>query len=117
MLCHLVLPYSNCQRTTACRSESLSAIKRGVQEAVLHLGKAPEYHQTDNSTAATHILLVGNWLLILITKSLLSFRNGARYYCSRSDVPESYKGLVFNNNGVCAIRKRQVSACNVSYLA
>ena len=54
MLCNVVLPYSNWQWATICRSESLSAIKRGVQEAVFRLGKAPEYHQTDNSTAATH---------------------------------------------------------------
>ena len=54
MLCNVVLPYSNWQWATVCRSESLSALKRGVQEAVFRLGKAPEYHQTDNSTAATH---------------------------------------------------------------
>ena len=54
MLCNVVLPYSNWQWATVCRSESLSALKRGVQEAVFRLGKVPEYHQTDNSTAATH---------------------------------------------------------------
>jgi hypothetical protein len=30
------------------------ALKRGVQEALFRLGRTPEYHQTDNSTAATH---------------------------------------------------------------
>jgi hypothetical protein len=59
MLCNVVLPYSNWQWATVCRSESLSALKRGVQEAVFRLGKAPEYHQTDNSTAATHNLTSG----------------------------------------------------------
>ncbi len=56
MLCHPVLPYSNWEWVTICRSESLSALKRGVQEAIFRLGRIPTYHQTDNSTAATHNL-------------------------------------------------------------
>ena len=56
MLCHVVLPYSNWEWVTVCRSESLVALKRGVQEAVFRLGRVPEYHQTDNSGAATHNL-------------------------------------------------------------
>jgi len=59
MLCHPVLPYSNWEWVTVCRSESLSALKRGVQEALFRLGKRPSYHQTDNSTAATHNLKSG----------------------------------------------------------
>jgi hypothetical protein len=59
MLCHPVLPYSNWEWVTVCRSESLSALKRGVQEALFRLGRIPEYHQTDNSTAATHNLTSG----------------------------------------------------------
>ncbi len=59
MLCHPVLPYSNWEWVTICRSESLSALKRGVQEAVFRLGRIPTYHQTDNSTAATHNLTSG----------------------------------------------------------
>ena len=56
MLCHFVLPYSNWQWATVCFSESLMALRRGVQSAVFRLGCVPEYHQTDNSTAATHEL-------------------------------------------------------------
>jgi len=56
MLCHPVLPYSNWEWVAVCRSESLSALKRGVQEALFRLGRTPTYHQTDNSTAATHNL-------------------------------------------------------------
>lgn len=59
MLCHPVLPYSNWEWVTVCRSESLSALKRGIQEAVFRLGRIPRYHQTDNSTAATHNLTSG----------------------------------------------------------
>jgi hypothetical protein len=35
------------------------ALRRGVQSAVFRLGRIPEYHQTDNSTAATHDLRTG----------------------------------------------------------
>lgn len=56
MLCHSVLPYSNWNSATVCQSESMLAIKRGVQFALARLGRAPQYHQTDNSTAATHKL-------------------------------------------------------------
>jgi hypothetical protein len=53
MLCVLVLPYSNWQWATVCLSESLAALRKGVQRALFRLGRAPKYHQTDNSTAAT----------------------------------------------------------------
>jgi len=59
MLCHPVLPYSNWEWATVCHSESLAALKRGVQEALFRLGHAPRFHQTDNSTAATHDLTSG----------------------------------------------------------
>ncbi len=54
LLCHSVLPYSNWESATACNSESMPALKRGVQTALFRLGKVPERHQTDHSTAATH---------------------------------------------------------------
>lgn len=59
MLCHPVLPYSNWEWVALYRSESLLALRRGVQEAVFRLGRIPEFHQTDNSTAATHDLRNG----------------------------------------------------------
>ena len=71
MLCHAVLPYSNWSWATVCQSESMAALRRGVQEAVYRLGRVPKYHQTDNSTAATHDL-----------------RNGKR------DFNEGYKALM-----------------------
>lgn len=54
MLCVFVLPYSNWRWATVCLSESMIALRRGVQRALFQLGKVPRYHQTDNSTAATH---------------------------------------------------------------
>jgi transposase len=59
LLCHSVLPYSDWSWGTPCRSESLAALKQGVQAALVRLGRVPEYHQTDNSTAATHRLDTG----------------------------------------------------------
>jgi transposase InsO family protein len=56
MLCHAVLPYSNWEWATVCHSESMASIRRGVQAALFRLGRNPEWHQTDNSTAATHEL-------------------------------------------------------------
>ena len=54
MLCVFVLPYSNWRWATICLSESIASIRRGVQRALFQLGRVPLYHQTDNSTAATH---------------------------------------------------------------
>ncbi len=59
MLCHMVLPFSNWEWATVCRSESMAAIKRGVQAALFQLGRVIGCHQTDNSTAATHDLRTG----------------------------------------------------------
>ena len=59
LLCHVVLPYSNWQWACRCRSESLLALKHGIQEALFRLGRVPEWHQTDNSTGATHRVRTG----------------------------------------------------------
>jgi transposase len=59
LICHPVLPYSNWEWVTVCRSESMMALRRGVQAALFQLGRIPQYHQTDNSTAATHDLRTG----------------------------------------------------------
>lgn len=54
LLCVLVLPFSNWFWATVCASESMAALRKGVQRALFQLGRVPRYHQTDNSTAATH---------------------------------------------------------------
>lgn len=59
LLCHVVLPYSNWQWAYRCRSESFLALKQGLQEALFRLGKIPQWHQTDNSTGATHRVRTG----------------------------------------------------------
>lgn len=59
LFCRSVLPYSDHCSSTVCRSESMPALKRGVQRAVFVIGRVPRKHQTDNSTAATHDLRSG----------------------------------------------------------
>lgn len=54
LLCHCVLTYSNWEWATVCRSESLLALRRGIQAALFRLGRVPREHWTDNSSAATH---------------------------------------------------------------
>jgi len=56
MLIHSVLPYSNWEWGRVVQSESLLAIRLGVQSALVKLGHVPKIHQTDNTTAATHKL-------------------------------------------------------------
>lgn len=59
LLCVFTLPYSNWTWVTVCLSESLAALRRGIQSALFRLGRVPLWHQTDNSTAATHDLQRG----------------------------------------------------------
>jgi len=53
ILIHCVLPYSNWEWGAIAQSESLLALQRGLSSSLLKLGHVPEYHQTDNSSAAT----------------------------------------------------------------
>lgn len=54
LLCQSVLPYSKWRWATPTRSESTQALIEGVQAALFRLGAVPKFHQTDNSTGATH---------------------------------------------------------------
>ncbi|MCP4680236.1 MAG: IS21 family transposase [Deltaproteobacteria bacterium] len=56
LLCHCVLPFSNWEWGTICLSESLMAVRRGVQTSLFRLGRVPRFLQTDNLSAATHDL-------------------------------------------------------------
>lgn len=60
MLIHCVLPYSNWEWGAIAQSESLLALQRGLQSSLLKLGHVPEYHQTDNTSAATYQLRGAN---------------------------------------------------------
>lgn len=56
LLIHSVLPYSNWGWGRIAQSESLLALRMGVQSTLVKLGHVPKIHQTDNTTAATHKL-------------------------------------------------------------
>jgi transposase len=58
-LCHTTLPYSNWRSVRVCRSESMASLKDGVQAALRKLGRHTVWHQTDQSSAATHDKLGG----------------------------------------------------------
>lgn len=53
---HCVLPYSNWQWGRVAQSESLSAVRLGLQSSLRKLGYVPQIVQTDNSAAATRQL-------------------------------------------------------------
>jgi hypothetical protein len=59
MLCNSTLPYSDWRWATVCSSESMAALRQGLQRALFQLGRVPAWHQTDNSTSATHNLPKG----------------------------------------------------------
>lgn len=56
LMIHSVLPYSNWEWGRVVQSESLLAIRLGLQSTLIKLGSIPQVHQTDNTTAATHKL-------------------------------------------------------------
>jgi hypothetical protein len=56
ILFHSVLPYSNWEWGRVVQSESLLSIRLGLQSTLLKLGRVPQAHQTDHTTAATHRL-------------------------------------------------------------
>jgi hypothetical protein len=53
---HCVLPYSNWEWGRVAQSESLSAVRLGLQSSLHKLGYVPKIVQTDNSAAATRRL-------------------------------------------------------------
>ncbi|MCJ7548862.1 MAG: hypothetical protein MUQ30_04185 [Anaerolineae bacterium] len=53
-LIHSVLPYSNWEGGRVVQSESLNAVRLGVQSTLQQLGAVPHYHQTDDSSAVTY---------------------------------------------------------------
>lgn len=56
MLIHCVLSYSNWEWGRVVQSESLGAVRLGLQSSLLQLGYVPRIVQTDNSSAATRRL-------------------------------------------------------------
>lgn len=59
LLIHCVLSYSNWEWGRVVQSESLGAVRLGLQSALVKLGCVPRIIQTDNSSAATRRLGIG----------------------------------------------------------
>jgi len=55
MAFHAVLTYSNWEWVCLCHSESLLALRRGLQGTLLRLGYVPSEVWSDHSSAATHV--------------------------------------------------------------
>lgn len=53
LLMHYVLPYSNWEWGRVAQSESLGALRLGLQSTLFKLGYVPRFHQSDHSSAAT----------------------------------------------------------------
>jgi hypothetical protein len=54
LLIHSALPYSNWEWGRIAQSESLAALRLGLQSTLIKLGHVPKHHRTDNSSAATY---------------------------------------------------------------
>jgi transposase len=53
---HLVLTYSNVEAARVCFSESFEALSEGLEHCLWQIGGVPEWHRTDNLTAAVRDL-------------------------------------------------------------
>jgi transposase len=53
---HFVLTYSNVEAVRVCFSESFEALAEGLESCVWQIGGVPEWHRTDNLTAAVRHL-------------------------------------------------------------
>jgi transposase len=53
---HLVLTYSNVEAARICFSESFEALSEGLEHCLWQIGGVPEWHRTDNLTAAVREL-------------------------------------------------------------
>ena len=53
---HLVLTYSNVEAARVCFSESFEALSEGLEHCLWQIGGVPEWHRTDNLTAAVRHL-------------------------------------------------------------
>lgn len=56
LLYHLVLTYSNVEAVRVCFSESFEALAEGLEAGLWQIGGVPEWHRTDNLSAAVRKL-------------------------------------------------------------
>lgn len=56
LLYHMVLTYSNHEAAKICFSESFESLAEGIETCLWQIGGVPEYHRTDNLSAAVRRL-------------------------------------------------------------
>jgi len=56
LLYHVVLTYSNHEAVKVCFSESFESLAEGIETCLWQIGGAPEFHRTDNLSAAVRRL-------------------------------------------------------------
>lgn len=56
LMFHAVLPFSNWEWTSRCRSESMLSLRTGLKQTLGQLGRVPRELLIDNSSSATHRL-------------------------------------------------------------
>jgi hypothetical protein len=57
LLYHLVLTYSNVEAVTICCSETFEALAEGLELCLWQIGGVPQYHRTDNLSAAIRAIV------------------------------------------------------------
>ena len=94
---HLVLTYSNVEAVRVCFSESFEALAEGLETCLWQIGGVPEWHRTDNLTAAVRDLdrdgmheFTQNYRALLAHYDLRPSANTAGQAHQNGDVEQSH---------------------------
>jgi len=94
---HLVLTYSNVEAARVCFSESFEALAEGLESCLWQIGGVPEWHRTDNLTAAVRDLdrdglheFTQNYRAVLAHYDMQPSANSAGQAHQNGDVEQSH---------------------------
>lgn len=94
---HLVLTYSNVEAVRLCFSESFEALAEGLESCLWQIGGVPEWHRTDNLTAAVRDLdrdgrheFTQNYRAVLAHYGMQPSANSAGQAHQNGDVEQSH---------------------------
>jgi transposase len=94
---HLVLTYSNVEAIRVCFSESFEALSEGLEHCLWQIGGVPQWHRTDNLTAAVRDLdrdgmheFTQNYRALLAHYGVQSSANTAGQAHQNGDVEQSH---------------------------
>ena len=94
---HLVLTYSNVEAARVCFSESFEALSEGLEHCLWQIGGVPEWHCTDNLTAAVRELdregrheCTQNYRALLTHNGMQQSANTAGQAHQNGDVEQSH---------------------------